>query len=229
MTKLLFAIFAHPDDEAFGPSGVLLQEVESGAEVHLITLTLGGAGQNPDGYDDLEAVREKEWRAGGELIGALSMTPLGFHDGQLSNTAMIEAAERIQERVVEAAANRSDIEIEFMTTDLNGITGHIDHIVAGRAACLAFYRLRENHPELGMTRIRLVCIPRAQLPESNIDWLYMEPGRTETEIDETIDARNRRDQIIEIMRCHHTQRQDAEGHISRRGDELGMSYFRILQ
>ena len=37
MKKIIFGIFAHPDDEAFGPSGTLLLETRSGTELHLIT------------------------------------------------------------------------------------------------------------------------------------------------------------------------------------------------
>ena len=32
MNKIIFGIFAHPDDEAFGPSGALLKAVREGAE-----------------------------------------------------------------------------------------------------------------------------------------------------------------------------------------------------
>ena len=44
MKRVIFGIFAHPDDEAFGPSGTLLMETKAGTELHLITLTLGEAG-----------------------------------------------------------------------------------------------------------------------------------------------------------------------------------------
>ena len=53
----------------------------------------------------------------------------------------------------------------------------------------------------------------------------MEAGRNEQEIDEVVDARQYRDEIIEIMRAHHTQRWDGEAHIEKLGDEIGMNYF----
>ena len=57
MQKILFGIFAHPDDEAFGPVAALLDEVEKGTELHLITLTGGENGTNPDNLDNLGEVR----------------------------------------------------------------------------------------------------------------------------------------------------------------------------
>ncbi len=226
MKKIIFGVFAHPDDEAFGPSGTLLMETKAGTELHLITLTVGDAGTNPDNHADLGAVRLKEWKAAGKLIGATSMHFLGYKDGQLNNQTLIEAGHKIVEiaqQIIDKAGQAT--EIEFMTSDLNGISGHIDHIVAARAATWAFYRLKTDDKRV--TRIRLTCIPRTMMPESNINWLYMEPGRTDDEIGETVDARHLRPEIIEIMRTHHTQRGDGEGHIARRGDELGMNYFTI--
>ena len=48
--RTLLAIYAHPDDEAFGTGGTLSKYAQSGVDVHLITATLGEAGQvaNPN-------------------------------------------------------------------------------------------------------------------------------------------------------------------------------------
>ena len=224
MKKIIFGIFAHPDDEAFGPSGTLLMETKAGAELHLITLTTGQSGMNPDNHPNLGAVREQEWRTAGKLMGASTMHTLGFEDGHLDNIAMQEAVTQITALVDTAlAAADKDTVIEFMSMDTNGITGHIDHIVASRAACLAFYRLKARDPRV--TRLRLACIPQARLPEVNIDWLYMEAGRPEAEISEVVDARAHYDEIIAIMRAHHTQRSDCEANLARQGEMLGMNYF----
>ena len=155
------------------------------------------------------------------------MHDLGYQDGQLNNLVMIEGAERIQKLVQELTKDRTDIEIEFMSSDLNGISGHIDHIVAARAAILAFYRLKETDRRL--KRIRLSCIPESYLPTYNTAWLYMEPGRCKEDINETIDAREHLDEIIAIMRAHHSQRGDGETHIEQRRDKLGLNYFIVKE
>lgn len=224
MRKIIFGIFAHPDDEAFGPAGTLLQETRSGTELHLITLTAGDAGTNPDNLSSLGEVRLEEWKKAGELLGAAGMHFLGYKDGQLNNLAMIEAASRVEEIIAATLEDTpADTHVELMSLDLNGLTGHIDHIVAARAACLAFYRLKARDSRFG--RIRLACLPAELYPADNTHWIYMERGRAAEEINETIDARNLREDIIKVMRAHHTQRGDCEYNLKTQGDRLGLNDF----
>ena len=224
MKKIIFGIFAHPDDEAFGPTGTLLQEVRNGSELHLITFTVGDAGTNPDHVENLGEVREKEWRDAGNRLGASSMHFLGYKDGHLDNQTMIEASNTIMELVLAKIQSApADTQIEFMSLDLNGYTGHIDHIVAARTACFVFYRLkRQDHR---FTRIRLACIPSSLVPAANTDWIYMEAGRASAEINETIDARSLRDDILHVMNAHFSQRADRDATIKSQGENLGLNYF----
>jgi LmbE family N-acetylglucosaminyl deacetylase len=224
MKKIIFGIFAHPDDEAFGPAGALLSETRAGTELHLITFTYGDQGTNPDNVQDLGNVREIEWRQAGELLGATSMHSLGYKDGHLNNLAMIEATTRIIDIVTSIIRDApSDTRIEFMTLDTNGYTGHIDHIVVARSACLAFYRLKERDQRIA--RIRLACLSDVINPKINTDWIYMEAGHTPDEINEIVDARQFRDDIIAVMKVHHSQRHDCEATIKNQGTNLGLNYF----
>lgn len=224
MKKIIFGIFAHPDDEAFGPSGTLLLETKAGADLHIITLTSGDAGVNLDGHSDLGSVRLEEWRKAGALMGASTMEYFGYKDGKLDNQSMIEIADRLIDYIGKMLKTApEDTEVEFMTLDLNGLTGHIDHIVAARAACLTFYTLKKSDNRL--TRIRFSCIPDSISPTDNTDWIYMEAGHPLEEIDETVDARHLRDEILEIVHAHHTQRDDGETYIKNRGADLGLNYF----
>lgn len=226
MKKIIFGIFAHPDDEAIGPAGTLLLEAKAGTEIHLITLTAGESGMNPDNHADLGAVRLEEWHRAGSLIGATTMQHLGYEDGKLGNQTMLEIAEKIEGSVRSVLAETiEDTEVEFIAFDLNGLTGHIDHIVASRAACLVYYRLKPHEPRL--ERIRLFCLPRETHPDPDVSWVYMEPGRGKGEIGVTVDARELRDEIIGIVRTHHTQRSDGERHIEHSGDTLGLEHFVI--
>jgi LmbE family N-acetylglucosaminyl deacetylase len=226
MKKVIFGIFAHPDDEAFGPSGALLKEVQNGNELHLITFTDGSGPEatNLDNLPNLGEVRLEEWHRAGELLGASSMHHLGYNDGFLNNHIMIQAAEKITEIVKATLSEKpQDIQIEFMSMDLNGVTGHIDHIVAARTACFVFYRLKTE--DTRCTRIRLACWPREAFPVTNTDWIYMETGRTPEEIDETVDARELKTEITSVVRTHHTQRQDGENFLAWQGSNLGLCHF----
>ncbi|HMI09299.1 MAG TPA: PIG-L family deacetylase [Candidatus Saccharimonadales bacterium] len=226
MKKIIFGIFAHPDDEAFGPCGTLLLETRAETELHLVTLTAGENGTNPDNDPDLGSTRLQEWHKAGELLGATSMHHFGYTDGTLSNLSMIEIAGKVENLVKEVLRNEAgDVEIEFMSLDSNGLTGHIDHIVAARAACLAFYRLKSQDEKF--IRIRLFCLPNNQHKNMNTDWIYMEAGRLPEEINETIDAREIKDDIITVMKAHHTQRGDYENQIALLGNDLGLNHFII--
>ena len=224
MSKIIFGIFAHPDDEAFGPSGALLKAVHQGAELHLITLTNGSAGMNPDNVADLGATRLEEWRKAGKLFGARSMHHLKYEDGHLNNLDMIEVSHKLMTlitNILETAPQNT--EIEFMTLDLNGLTGHIDHIVAARAACFVFYTLKEKDQRF--KRILFSCLTAEKYPSIDTGWIFREKGRTFDEIDEIIDAREFRNEITAIAKTHASQRHDAEHFFTTAGEDLGMNYF----
>lgn len=231
MKRVMFGVFAHPDDEAFGPAATLLKESRDGAEVHIITLTAGEAGANPDNHENLAETRLAEWRNSGDLIGVRpeAMHYLGYADGKLANLDMIEVARKIEEIIrLKLEELAPEDELELLCFDLNGLTGHIDHIVASRAACLAFYRIQAVDGR--MRQVRLYCVPREVVPDSNSDWIYMEPGRTSDEISETIDAGQYRDEIVGIVRSHHSQRVDGESFLQKMHEHnlLGINHFIVL-
>ncbi len=229
MKKIIIGIFAHPDDEAFGPSGTLLLETKAGAELHLITLTAGEAGMNPDNLANLAEVRLNEWRSAGKRIGATKQYHLGYIDGTLNNLDHLTITNEIIKITEDAldSGSHEAVTVEFITMDLNGITGHIDHIVAARSACLAYYRLKERGAPL--SKIRLICMPETRLDQANTDFVFMESGRKPNEIDETVDARKYTQEVIEIMKCHHTQRGDYENHIAALGDDVAVNHFIVLR
>jgi len=227
MNKVIFGIFAHPDDEAFGPAGTLVMEKEAGSEIHLICATAGEAGMNPDNVPDLGKVRYEEWRKAGELIGADSMHQLGYRDGGLHNSQFHEIAAKIGDIVHPVVADRQDIEIEFMSIDLNGVTGHLDHILIARVACYVFCNLKDTDSRV--TRMRLVCASREEFPTSNCGWLYMDAGRSPEEINETVDASEHLAVVHDIIKAHHTQRSDGEAHLKKLGDSVAINYFIVLK
>lgn len=226
MKKILFGIFAHPDDEAFGPAGTILDEVHRGTELHLICLTGGENGENPDNAIDLKETRLKEWRAAGALLGASSMHHLGFIDGTLNNQDQLKAAGMI-ERIILDTIDTRDAVVECMSMDLNGVTGHIDHIVASRMTCLVYERLKRQG--VPINTVRLACVTNEQVPVASIDFVFMEQGREQEMINETVDARKYQDEIRAIIACHHSQRKDGINLIETRGATLGIDTFTMYQ
>jgi LmbE family N-acetylglucosaminyl deacetylase len=73
MTRRLLGVFAHPDDESFGPAGTLAVHSAAGVDVHIVTMTDGAAGAPADGYpdgDELAAIRRDELKAAAHELGA---------------------------------------------------------------------------------------------------------------------------------------------------------------
>lgn len=228
MGKIIFGIFAHPDDEAFCVAGTLLREVAEGAKLHLICLTdgCGKHSMNPDNVPDLRETRLNEWHTAGELIGTATQEYFGYADGQLNNDSHIEITEKI-EQLVRSHSQDADNQIEFITLDTNGITGHIDHIVAARSTLLAYYRLKMEG--LPVTRVRLACIAEDDFSDLNTGFTLREPGRSASEIDETVDATDYLDKIREVMWAHHSQRSDAEEWMRKLGDKIAINHFIVKE
>ena len=81
-------IFPHPDDESFGPAGVINKQIEEGNEVILLTLTKGGATkvrhQLGLSIEEMGAVREKEMLRVQQTLAISQMTILDYEDGGLA-------------------------------------------------------------------------------------------------------------------------------------------------
>jgi len=218
MKKVIFGIFAHPDDEAFGPAGTLLAEARAGTDIYLIVATDGAAGTNPDNHTNLGSVRLSEWQDAAALIGVTGTHHLGYPDSSLNNQAMLEIAQRIEELVTQRLSTYHEpVQVEFMSFELGGLTGHIDHIAVARAACLAFYRLKSNDDER-FTRLRLFCLPHSEQPGINTDWVFMDAGYAPEQVDEVVDISPYHAELTGVINAHHSQRHDGAKALERLQD-----------
>ena len=213
MKKVLFGIFAHPDDEAFGPSAYLYRAAQNGTDVHLILATDGENGTNCDAQEDLGAIRLKEWRTTAALIGTRSAIALHCPDGTLSNTLYLEIAEKVLQHIKKTLKTYENVpvEVDFLTFEANGISGHLDHIAMSFITTFVYLKLR-SLPLEGVTfdKLKYFCLPKSMAPTPNTDWIYMAAGRLPEEIDEVHDYSDINDKKLEIMQCHYSQREDME-------------------
>lgn len=222
MKKLIFGIFAHPDDEAFGPSATLMKEVDAGAEVYLICVTKGEGGTNPDGHADLGAVRLREWNDACNLIGAKGHTNLNFTDGSLCNNLYQELAAKVEQEVRQVCeAQVEPFELCLMTYDTNGLTGHLDHIAVSSVATFMFNRLRTQPPKHATIKeLAYFCFSEDQMPTPNWGYfLFWPAGRRVEDITRRVDVRDYLERKIEVMKAHGSQRNDAE-YFLRLGDDF---------
>jgi LmbE family N-acetylglucosaminyl deacetylase len=131
----LMAIFAHPDDEAFGTGGTLAKYAAEGVEVHLVTATLGEAGRVADPVlsvtRPLGAWREQELRCACECYGIRQLHLLGYMDGQTTVVPQSGAVYKIVKLLREI---KPQVVISFGP---EGIYGHYDHLAVHRWATAA--------------------------------------------------------------------------------------------
>jgi LmbE family N-acetylglucosaminyl deacetylase len=138
----LLGVFAHPDDETICAGGTFAKYASAGAEVHVVSLTKGEAGQIRDASAatrrTLGAVREKELHAAGHALGITETRCLDYPDGGLS---------AIDSTVLRRVASTLIAEIDpdvVVTFGADGFSGHPDHVAVGAAVTAACYDTRPN-------------------------------------------------------------------------------------
>ena len=150
---VLLGVFAHPDDESFGPGGALARYAAQGAAVHIIIATDGIAGSVGDpsdlaNHDTLAQVRSTELSNAILALGATSVWSLPYRDsgmrGSVDNDNPAALIRQPVEQVVQEALGyfrrlRPDVVI---THDPYGGYGHPDHIRVCEAVTAAFYVTR---------------------------------------------------------------------------------------
>ena len=140
----LLGIFAHPDDETLGAGATFAKYASAGADVRVISLTKGGAGQIRDAgaatRSTLRAVREKELDAAGKELGLTETRCLDYPDGGLAEIDSEVLVGLASELISEIAP---DVVITFGP---DGLSGHPDHIAVGAAVTAACYDLRSATP-----------------------------------------------------------------------------------
>lgn len=146
MTRRLLAVFAHPDDESFGPGGTLAVHSAAGVDVHIAVLTDGVAGTPADGFPAGEAlaqVRRWELRAAAEVLGA-TLHHFDYHDSGFTGDARnqdpasfinVDPAGPTADLVELIRRVRPDVVI---THDENGSYHHPDHIRCHEITLAAF-------------------------------------------------------------------------------------------
>ncbi len=145
--RRLLAVFAHPDDESFGPGGTLALYARRGVDVHLICATRGEVGDAPadlNGFASIGEMREDELRRAASVLGLKAVHFLGYRDSgmpgspdnhhpqALATASLNEVAQQMAGYIREI---RPQVVITF---DPIGGYRHPDHIAIHRATVEAF-------------------------------------------------------------------------------------------
>jgi LmbE family N-acetylglucosaminyl deacetylase len=166
VSRRLLAVVAHPDDDTFACSGtVALHADEPGFRFALVHVTSGESGMISDPSlatrANLGAVREDEDRRSWVALGRVPDRHefLRYPDGGVADAPFDELVERIAAILRE---ERPDVVITFGP---EGVTGHADHITAGRATTEAFRRCRVGSD--GLARLLYSSIPNSMIERFN--------------------------------------------------------------
>lgn len=204
MKKVIAAIFAHPDDEAFGPAGTIAK-VAKNNDVYILTATKGEAGQN---YSDknkepLWKIREKELLASAKILGVKKVFFLGFTDGDLSNNLYHKLTAKIEEVLKKIKADT------IITDENRGISGHLDHIAVSLASTFVFEKM---HPIKQIYYFFITDRQRNLLPKylPGGYFVYFPPGYKESKADMVSDISDVWEIKMKAMTCHQSQLKDVK-------------------
>jgi LmbE family N-acetylglucosaminyl deacetylase len=138
----VLGVFAHPDDETLCAGGTFAKYASAGAEVRVISLTKGGAGQIRDASAatraTLAAVRERELDAAGKELGLTETRCLDYPDGGLS-----DMDGQILVRLASELLSEIDPDV-VITFGPDGFSGHPDHMAVGAAVTDSCYKMRSS-------------------------------------------------------------------------------------
>jgi LmbE family N-acetylglucosaminyl deacetylase len=235
MTPTLLAVFAHPDDEAFGTGGSLACYASTGVNVVLVCATRGEAGEISDPKyatpETLGQVREDELRCAAETVGVSEVVFLNYRDSGMAGTpenkdrrafTNTRPEEVVSKLVAIIRRIKPDIVVTF---EPNGGYGHPDHIAIHKHTVTAFHAAADSavYPDLGAAwqsqRLYYTAIPRsffldmrAQLEaigEDTSEFDRFEEGGDSGWPDELInvilDVSGTVDAKWQALECHRTQ------------------------
>lgn len=197
--KPFVCIFAHPDDEAFGPGGTIAKLTKTHA-VHIICVTRGDAGARAKDHEgkNLGDIRENEMRKSCEILGVKEIHFLGYADGTVCNNLYHEIAEKIKKILDQLRPS------DILTFEKLGVSGHIDHIAVSLISSFLFERTDY------LKKIMYFCNPSGFEEHFKNYFVWFPPGYPRDQIDEVVDVNALWDTKVRAMREHKSQIHDIE-------------------
>ena len=196
--RALVAIFAHPDDESFGPGGSLALYSKT-HDVFLICVTLGQSGKNHHNGDikNIAKIRCQELLDSAKILGIKKVFFLNYKDGALSNNQYHKIGAEIQK-----ITDKLKPEI-LLTFEERGVSGHIDHIVLSMITHFIFYKVKYAK------KLMLFCESEKMISMLRSDYfIYIPQGYNTKNVDKVIDTSQVYDLKVSAMRQHRSQKKD---------------------
>ncbi len=214
MKKTIVAIFAHPDDESFGPGGTLAK-LSKDHDTYVICVT-NGDGKMGDRKKEiaLGKIRRRELLASSRILGIKKVFFLGYRDGSLNNNVYHEIAEKIQKIVDKLTPE------QLLTFEPRGVSGHTDHIVVSNITSFLFHKLTF------VKTLWYFCLhEQARKTEGHNYFIFMPPGYSDKDINKTVDISGVWDVKVKAMYCHKSQIHDVKRILQRAKNLPKKEYF----
>jgi LmbE family N-acetylglucosaminyl deacetylase len=198
MRKTIVCVFAHPDDEAFGPGGSIATFAKDN-DVYVICVTNGDAGKNSSGKNnDLGKMRRTELRNSAKILRVKQVFFLGYKDGYLCNSIYHEVAEKVKKKLKQLKPHT------LLTYEHRGISGHIDHIFVSMVTSFVFEEM------LQIKEIYYYCMSETSRAKQEKYFIYFPPGYKKSEIDKTIKTNDVWETKVKAMHAHKSQLHDID-------------------
>lgn len=208
------AIFAHPDDEAFGPAGTIAK-LSKDDDIYVLCATKGEAGEGP--RSNLAKVRANELENSAKILGVKKVYFLGFKDGTLSNSLYHLLAQKIENTLKQIKPKT------IITFEPRGVSGHIDHITVSMVSSFVFYKLP-------FVKVMLQhCINEDSRKKMGDYFIYFPPGYKKNEVDLIINVENEWKLKEKAMMAHKSQFADAKRILKMRQDLPKEEYFLVIK
>lgn len=178
----LLGVFAHPDDESFGPGGTMAKYAREGVEVHICVATDGAVGSaDPkllEGYASLADRRTEELTAAVAVLGGV-LHRLPYRDsGMAGSTDNLNPDCLVQAPLEEVARHlvRLIREIKPQVVVAHDPTGgywHPDHIKVNQATLRAFELSGDPtaFPDLNLPPYQPARLYWSVIPKGFLKWM----------------------------------------------------------
>lgn len=194
-SRRVLCVFAHPNDEAFGPGGTVALWAKQGAEIRLLCATRGENGHSPH-PEETARIRSQELRRSAKILGIKTIEFLDFPDGHIGNNDLQKLEATIVGRI------RSFTPDTLLTFNLNGVSGHLDHIAVASATTQAFRKTKIAK------KLYYLTVPNV-ISRLNADYfIYFPDGPAPEDMDEIIDVSSVWDVKMKAMDQHQSQAED---------------------
>jgi N-acetylglucosamine malate deacetylase 2 len=218
-------IYAHPDDESFGPSPVMKQQLQQGHEVYMLTLTRGGATKVRHKLgltvEEMGEIRFKEMKKVEAFLGLTSMTVMNLVDGGLQ-----EMDPREIEKIV--ADHIKMIKPQLIVTyPVHGVSGFHDHLVTHAVVKRVFMELKESGASY-LKRLAFITLPN-KTDQVNIQGSFVIKNSDPMLIDCEVHMTDKDVQVFkQSLSCYETYKEMIEksGVVGMLGDRM---FFEIYK